>query len=116
MNTPKIESYRFGYIRIDGIEHHKDVIILPDRVISNWWRSEGHSLHKNDLQEVFEGCPEILVIGRGSVSRMKVPKETEDALTSAGIEVKSMPTKEACSYYNQLRVQRKTAAAMHLTC
>ena len=31
--APKIESYRFGHIVIDGETHTNDVIILPERVI-----------------------------------------------------------------------------------
>ncbi|OQY18037.1 MAG: hypothetical protein B6I35_13630 [Anaerolineaceae bacterium 4572_32.2] len=49
MSTSQIESYRFGRIIIDGQTHSKDVIILPDRVIENWWRQEGHALHLDDL-------------------------------------------------------------------
>ena len=73
MVIPKIDSYQFGTIKIDGVEHHKDVIILPDRVISGWWRKSGHNLHPDDLKDVLDNPPEILIIGRGSDSRMQVP-------------------------------------------
>lgn len=116
MKSPRIEGYRFGYINIDGQEYHKDVIILPNRVISNWRRRSGHSLSVDDLKEIMGTPPNILVIGRGSVSRMQVPNETLRALESGGIKVKSLPTKEACTLYNQLRVQGNVAAALHLTC
>jgi hypothetical protein len=44
MAAPKIESYRFGEIVIDGRRYSNDVIIYPDRVDGKWWREEGHSL------------------------------------------------------------------------
>jgi hypothetical protein len=116
MKPPRIESYQFGQITIDGHEYSKDVIILPDRVISNWWRRSGHRLILDDLKEVLDSPPRILVIGRGSASRMQVPNQTVRALESGGIEVQSLPTQEACTLYNQLRSQDKTAAALHLTC
>jgi hypothetical protein len=49
MAVPKIESYRFGEIVIDGQRHSEDVIIYPDRVDAKWWRKEGHSLALTDV-------------------------------------------------------------------
>lgn len=116
MASPKINSYKFGQIVIDGQSYTSDVIILPERVIAGWWRIEGHSLHTEDLQAVFEVAPEVLVIGQGAVSRMKVPESTRQALKAVGIEVIAQPTQEAIEAYNSLRQQRTVAAALHLTC
>ena len=116
MVVPKIDGYQFGTIKIDGVEYHKDVIILPDRVISGWWRKSGHNLHQDDLTEVLDNPPEILIIGRGSASRMQVPEQTLHAIKSVGIDVRALPTKQACSLYNELREQCRVAAALHLTC
>jgi hypothetical protein len=37
MAVPKIESYHFGEIVIDGRRYSSDVIIYPDRVEGQWW-------------------------------------------------------------------------------
>jgi hypothetical protein len=116
MGTPSIDSYRFGRIVIDGQPHGKDVIILPDRVIPNWWRREGHSLHAADLQDVFSAEPDLLVVGQGAYGRMAVTDEARQALVQAGIELVAQPTKQACETYNQLRDRKAVAAALHLTC
>ena len=47
-----IDQYSFGQIDIDGRRYDADVIILPDRVLSSWWREEGHNLCEADLAEV----------------------------------------------------------------
>lgn len=112
----KIESYQFGRIVIDGKAHHKDVIILPDRVISGWWRKEGHALHPQDLEAVLEAAPEVLVVGQGASGLMRVTPETEQALHAAGIELIALPTGRAVETYNRLRGERAVAAALHLTC
>jgi len=112
----KIESYRFGRIVIEGKAHHKDVIILPDRVIGGWWRKEGHALHPEDLKAVFEAAPEVLVVGQGASGLMRITPETEQALHDAGIELITLPTGEAVEAYNRLRGERAVAAALHLTC
>jgi len=116
MATPKIESYRFGRIVIDGEAHDKDVIILPDRVIGGWWRKSGHVLHPEDLEAVFEADPETLLVGQGANGRMCVTRETEEALAAAGIELVALDTGAAVERYNALREQGNIAAALHLTC
>jgi hypothetical protein len=116
MPAPQIESYRFGRIVIDGQTHHKDVIILPDRVIGGWWRKEGHALHPDDLEAVFEAAPEVLIVGQGASGLMRVAQETRRALQAAGIELVALPTKEAVEMYNATREERIVAAALHLTC
>jgi hypothetical protein len=116
VGTPSIDSYRFGQVIIDGQPHSKDVIILPDRVIANWWRKEGHSLHTTDLDEVLAASPELLVVGQGAYGRMSVTTEAQQALEQAGIELVAQPTKQACETYNQHRDQKSVAAALHLTC
>jgi hypothetical protein len=116
MIPPKIDSYKFGHIVIDGQAYNRDVIILPDQVIRDWWRSSGHVLDPNDLRLVFEASPKVLVVGQGSVSRMQVLDKTKQALKEADIELISLPTKEACQKYNDVRTQYAAAAALHLTC
>ena len=116
MIAPKIDWYRFGQVVIDGDTYTKDVILLPDRVIGGWWRIEGHLLHAQDLEIVIEAVPDVLVVGRGASARMKITQGACDALAAAGIELVSENTEAACQRYNQLREERKVAAALHLTC
>ena len=116
MSSPKIDSYRFGRVVIDGETHTKDVIILPKRVIGGWWRMEGRVLQPKDLEAVIEVAPEVLVVGKGAYSRMRVTPEAQAALEAAGIELVSENTEAACKQYNQLRGGKSVAAALHLTC
>jgi hypothetical protein len=116
MNPPYINQYRFGYIQIDGIDYNKDVIVRPDQVLGNWCRISGHELDPIDLELVLESQPEILIIGTGSAGRMKVPDRTQAIINEAGIKFFSLPTKKACTKYNQLREKGRTCAALHLTC
>ncbi|MBN1887769.1 MAG: hypothetical protein JW850_07250 [Thermoflexales bacterium] len=114
--APRIDSYQFGRIVIDGHAHDKDVIILPDRVAGGWWRREGHALRPDDLETVFQAKPEVLVVGQGKFGMMRVTREARQALETAGIELIAQPTAQACQTYNTLCQQRVTAAALHLAC
>ena len=116
MAKPKIDVYNFGRIVIDGQVYHQDVILLPDRVLPNWWRVEGHSLVLEDLQQALGCSPQVLVIGLGNYSRMKVPEETREQIEAAGIRLLALETGEACETYNQLREKEDVVAALHLTC
>ena len=113
---PHIQSYSFGKITVDGTVHTSDVIILPGGVRPRWWRKEGHNLQKEDLQEVVEAQPTVLVIGTGNVGMMQVPQETLDYLAARGIRVELERTAAACQRYNELARSEQAAAALHLTC
>jgi len=111
-----IESYSFGQIMIFGKRYTTDVIILPDRVKDDWWRKEGHRLNIDDLRDVMQAQPEVLVVGTGYFGLMKVPSEVRDYLISRGIELVVENTKEACKSYNRLASTKRVVAAFHLTC
>jgi hypothetical protein len=101
---------------VDEEQHTRDLILLPDRVITNWWRKTGHRLDVDDLRQVLDAAPEVLVVGTGAYGMMNVPPETRQAVGAAGIELQVARTGEAWQTYNDLREQRRTVGAFHLTC
>jgi hypothetical protein len=111
-----IEAYRFGSARAGGRDYTKDLIILPDRVISGWRRKQGHRLRPEDLTAILEAEPEVLVVGSGCFGRMSVPRSTRTWLRAAGIELVVERTGPACQTYNALRQTARVAAAFHLAC
>jgi hypothetical protein len=112
---PRIERYRFGRIVVDGEEQTRDVIVLPDRVVTNWRREDGHSLVLTDLDDVLDELPERLILGTGAEGRLRPEHEALEQLQERGIEVEALPTAEAVRRYAGLD-PRRTAAALHLTC
>ncbi len=117
MARHKIESYRFGNIVVDGTTYTDDLIILPERIVSGWWREKGHTLLSEDLDAIFDARPDLLIVGQGANGRMSVPAATRSALEDAGIEVVALKTADAVDRYNQAQEGSRTvAAALHLTC
>ncbi len=112
----RIESYEFGRIVIDGREYRNDVIIFEDHVKGDWWRREGHRLQIEDLDEIVEKKPELLIVGTGYSGLMVVPKNVEDYLNSLEIELKAMDTRKAVDLYNKVSGEKRVIAALHLTC
>ncbi len=111
----RISGYRFGQVVVDGEIHTRDVIVLPTRVVGNWWRMEGHSLVLQDLEDVIDQIPERLIVGCGAASQMRPDPQTLEALRRRGIEVEVLPTTEAVRRFGRCEPGR-TAAVLHLTC
>jgi hypothetical protein len=113
----RIESYRFGLMKVNGAEYRQDLIVFPDKIRSTWWRKQGHSLAVEDLQDVLEFKPEVLVVGKGASGLMEIPAPTQNALQDEGIEVIAQNTSQACNTFNeQIEAGKKVVGAFHLTC
>jgi hypothetical protein len=112
---PVIDDYEFGRIIIDGREHSRDVIVLPDGVVPNWWRKDGHALVIEDLAEVIERLPPNLIVGSGAYGRMKPAASAIGELEGRGISVEILQTEDAVARYGELD-PATAAAALHLTC
>ena len=112
---PRIEGYSFGRVVVDGHEHTRDVIVLPDRLVTNWWRADGHRLVLSDLDDVLDELPEQLIVGTGAYGQMRPDPATLEQLRERGVEVEALPTADAVRRLGELDAAR-TAAALHLTC
>lgn len=113
----EIKGCSFGKIKIDGHEYTQDVIIYPYRIDSSWWRKEGHRLQIEDIGDILEARPNVLVVGTGQYGGMRIDKEVEDLLRAKGIELRSAITPEACQIHNRLmESKRLVVTALHLTC
>lgn len=116
---PRIESYGFGRMVVDGEEYTRDLVISWKGVEnSSWWRKEGHALHLEDLRDVIERTePEVLVVGTGYYGFMEVREEVREYLRERGIELVAGKTGEVYEKFNEL-VERgaRVLGAFHLTC
>jgi hypothetical protein len=113
----RIDSYRFGEMLVNGQSFTSDLIIYDDHVDDQWWRENGHTVLEQDLDEIVNAHPEVLVVGRGKLGAMKIPQSTLDAVEEAGIQVVHARTAEAIEVFNQISSTGKNVVgAFHLTC
>ncbi len=113
----EVEHYSFGRIRIAGKDYTSDVILSQNYLKPNWWRKEGHRVVLEDIKEVFDLKPEVVVFGTGASGRVVVDSEVVDKLRSVGAEVVVERTDRAVKIYNRLLKEGKKAVlAAHLTC
>jgi hypothetical protein len=111
----RLSGYAFGRVEVDGVEHTRDLIVLPGRVLTGWWRRDGHALCVDDLRDVLGEIPERLIVGTGATGRMRPDPEALEELRGRGVRVEVLPTDRAVVRYGRLDPGR-TAAALHLTC
>jgi hypothetical protein len=114
----RIEHYTPGHVVVDGMELNRDVIVLPNRVLRNWWRRDGHSLVIEDLEDVLDELPERLIVGCGYAGRLEPDPSVIEALARRGVKIEALPTPDAVTRFEELEVRDPAvvAAALHLTC
>jgi len=110
----RVESYSFGEIVIDGKRYNSDVIVFKDWVKS-WWRKEGHRLQIEDIKEILEEKPDILIVGIGAFGVMKIDNKVKEKLREERIKLIEKNSKQACEEFNKIK-DKNVVLAIHLTC
>src|SRR3954454_2364931 len=111
----RLEDYSFGRLTVDGQEHTRDLIVLPDRIVSGWWRRGGHSLALEDLDEVLDELPGRLVLGVGAHSQLRPDPAVIAELERRRVRVECLPTDAAVRRYGELeRTHHRRRAAPDL--
>ncbi len=111
-----IDSYVFGRMVISGKAYSSDLIVLPDKILSSWWRKIGHRLCLEDLKDVLSENFDVLVIGTGYMGLMKVEKEVIEYARDQGFHLHIEKTRKAVEAFNNYSSQNIAIGAFHLTC
>ncbi|MBS3779115.1 MAG: hypothetical protein KGY41_01835 [Desulfovermiculus sp.] len=112
-----IEQYSFGRMTIQGRVFTDDVLICREKLVSPWWRKQGHVVQVQDLDAILGHKPELVILGQGQPGQMKASRELQEHLQALGIELIQKPTQEAVEVFNR-RVEKgeDVCAGFHLTC
>ena len=109
-----IHSYTAGSVVIAETTYNSSLILSSDTIIDDWSPENIFQLNQNDLDQILELDPELVLLGTGA--RLHFP---EHAITMAfysrniGIEV--MDTGAACRAFNFLAAEgRKVVAALFM--
>jgi uncharacterized protein len=115
--TPSLNAftgYGAGYVMVNNRRIERSVVVLPDRIVSDWAATTFEALAPAHLAALAElGC-EIVLLGTGAQLRFPRPELMREFTRSgAGLEV--MDVGAACRTYNiLLSEERKVAAALLL--
>ncbi len=117
MPQPLIDYYDFGHIVVGGKSYSHDIIITPTRVVSDWWRLEGHRLQIPDVRDYLAEDVDAVVIGTGYNGLMRVDSDVVEEFRKRGREVHVADTRRAVEIYNRFVEEgKKVLAFFHLTC
>ncbi|MEJ2656611.1 MAG: MTH938/NDUFAF3 family protein [Desulfobacterales bacterium] len=112
-----IEYFSFGSITVAGITYQNDIKIIRGKVIPSWWRKSGHRVDTEDIRDIIEAKPKILVLGKGKPGMMKSTPALCEFLKQNNIDLIEEKTSKAIKTFNQLFKQGEhVSAGFHLTC
>lgn len=107
-------AYGPGYVVVNGQRIERSVVVLPERVITDWPATTFELLTAEHLAALAGLGSEILLLGTGA--RLRFPsREILQPLRDAGVGVEVMDVPAACRTYNILTAEeRRIAAALLL--
>jgi len=113
----KIQRYSFGNIVINGIHYTNDIKIIGKQIVADWWRKSGHRVEPEDISDILEARPDIIVLGKGDPGQMVCTPSLTDLIEKKNIRLIEKATKDAVADFNRLHQEGKNVAAgFHLTC
>lgn len=112
-----IEHFSFGTIIVNGIHYTNDIKIIQGRVFPEWWRKSGHLVDVEDIKDILQSNPDILVIGKGEPGQMRSAGSLQEILKNNGIKLIEEKTSKAVETFNRLLMEGKNVSAgFHLSC
>ena len=105
-------AYGEGYVAVNHEKYSKNLIVLPESVISEWSTATVETLTSADMQVLLELGTEIVLLGTGN--RLRFPQGAlMRPFAPAGIGLEIMDIQAACRTYNILAAEgRKVGAAL----
>jgi uncharacterized protein len=105
-------GYGAGYVMINDQRHEQSLVVLPDRLVTDWQPGGFDDLDAAHFAQLAELAPEILLLGTGD--KLRFPRsEITRALIEARIGLEVMDLQAACRTYNILVAEeRKVVAAL----
>ena len=103
-------AYGEGYVSINAVRHTKNVVVLPDRLITEWTTAHFDSLTRADFESLAALDDAIIILGTGMQQRFP-PLDLLRPLLQCGRSIEVMDTPAACRTYNILVNEGRRAAA-----
>ena len=102
---------------IDGVAYTNDLKIIRNTVVPDWWRKRGHSVDVDDVHDILNYHPDILIIGKGDPGLMTTSPALQKVLAQKSIELIEDKTTGAIQIFNQmLKEGKRIAAGFHVAC
>ncbi|MFC2027526.1 MTH938/NDUFAF3 family protein [Chloroflexota bacterium] len=118
----RIDSMSFGVIGIEGKKYRiRDVAIFPDGVVRrrkiSRWLANHHKYRKEDIAELVASGAEMVVIGTGIYSGVKLTNDMREFINESQCELLDSSSHEVIQKFNeQVDLGKKVGALIHVLC
>lgn len=108
-NVNLVSSYEPGRVRIREHSYSTSLIILRDRLITDWEPDRIETLRSSHFEAIVSYRPEVLILGTGEAQAFPDPALLT-SLIDSGIGVEAMANAAACRTFNVLLAEDRRAA------
>src|SRR5262245_55478285 len=117
---PRIVHLAWGRIEVEGLSPFKDAKFFPGGAREWDWSETGPrhvpGIQPADVDELIAHGASAVVLSRGMWERLRVSRETLQALAEKGIEAEILQTEAAVKRFNELREALPVGGLFHSTC
>lgn len=112
-----LSDYSFGKISYNGVLYTSDFKIIRGEIVPNWIRKKGHVTDIEDIMDILDAKPDIIVIGKGYFGLMSASKNLRSYLKEQHIDLIEEKTSKALQTFNKILQEKMNGACgFHLTC
>ena len=112
-----ISEFSFGRIVVNGQICNNDIKIVQGRLVPDWWRKSGHTVEIEDVQDLLDTDPEVLVIGKGQPGYMTITDDLRKYIEKKSIKLIEEPTAKAVNTFNRLfETGEQVSGGFHVGC
>ena len=105
-----ITGYGEGYVMVNRQRFERSLVVLPERIISDWPATSFEALAPEHLAALAGLDREIILLGTGA--RLRFPRpEIMQSLIRSGVGVEVMDVQAAWRTYNILLAEERRVAA-----
>jgi hypothetical protein len=121
VQSPRVRDHSWGHLAVERVGDLGDAKLWPGGGREwNWAETGTHhepGIQPDDVQELLDHDPEVVVLTRGRELRLQVMDATLELLESRGVRLVRDETSAAIDAYNDLVDQGvRVAALVHSTC
>ncbi len=118
--SPRVTGLSWGHVEVEGQSPFRDAKLFPGGAREWDWNETGTrhrpGIQPADVEELLEHGTTVVVLSRGMLNQLRVPRSTSTWLEQQGIEVHVLESSAAVERYNELRETEQVGALIHSTC
>ena len=103
-------AYGEGYVSVNAVRHTANLIVLPERLITDWTKADFAALSTADFTQLAALDAEVILLATGNQLRFPAAELLQPLIQGQkGIEV--IDIRAACRTYNVLVSENRRVAA-----